>query len=265
MKFGFKSLFVALVFILGLSVVCAKEVETDEIDINTYVIGTHMFTRETNENYDGQLTIKLIMLAAKTIPGDSLDDMVIYYKNARGKWIDGVSGEMLNVPDSFEIEYTDTKLEMTIFYGDVDFNGKVTNADVLLISRYIDGLEELDEKQLNASDINQDGEVDHVDVDILSKYIVDKEGYEIELPYDSGEKYTITYNLDGGTIKNEYRKYSAITLSYGGYILKKPTKEGYTFVGWTGSNGNTPEINVTIEEGTTGDLTYTANWQENNM
>lgn len=35
------------------------------------------------------------------------------------------------------------------------------------------------------------------------------------------------------------------------------------FLGWTGSNGNTNQITVTIPKGTTGNLNYTANWSTN--
>lgn len=45
--------------------------------------------------------------------------------------------------------------------------------------------------------------------------------------------------------------------------LDTPTKEGYTFLGWTGSNGSTPETSVTIAANTTCDLHYIANWQAN--
>ena len=44
-------------------------------------------------------------------------------------------------------------------------------------------------------------------------------------------------------------------------ILEEPTKEFYNFVGWTGSNGNTPQKNVSIPCGTTGNLSFTANWE----
>lgn len=44
--------------------------------------------------------------------------------------------------------------------------------------------------------------------------------------------------------------------------LINPTKTGYTFNGWTGSNGSTPELNVIIPSGSVGNKTYTANWIE---
>lgn len=38
-------------------------------------------------------------------------------------------------------------------------------------------------------------------------------------------------------------------------------REGYRFTGWTGSNGDTPQLNVTIPKGSIGDLTFNANWE----
>ena len=35
----------------------------------------------------------------------------------------------------------------------------------------------------------------------------------------------------------------------------------YTFLGWTGSNGDVPQTEVTIPQGSTGNKTYKANWQ----
>ena len=73
-------------------------------------------------------------------------------------------------------------------------------------------------------------------------------------------KNSITYELDGGTLPDE------APTGYSGAVevaLINPTKTGHTFLGWTGSNGNDPQKEVTIAIGTTGDLTYTANWQKN--
>ena len=79
--------------------------------------------------------------------------------------------------------------------------------------------------------------------------------------YYSLENYKISYDLDGGHLTNEsnpetYTIEDEIT-------LKEPEKEGYTFIGWTGSNGDVPEKNVKIEIGTTGDKEYKANYTIN--
>lgn len=49
------------------------------------------------------------------------------------------------------------------------------------------------------------------------------------------------------------------------FALPTPTKTGYTFTGWTGSNGTTPQKTVTVNKGTRENLNYTANWQENKL
>ena len=72
------------------------------------------------------------------------------------------------------------------------------------------------------------------------------------------DTYVITYDTNGGTLSEQNptsytKKDNAIT-------LHNPSKEGYTFTGWTGSNGTTPEETVTIPHGTTGDLNYVANY-----
>ena len=71
--------------------------------------------------------------------------------------------------------------------------------------------------------------------------------------------YTISYTLNGGTNGSNPSTYTVND----SFTLKDPTKTGYTFLGWTYSGQTTPTKNVTIAEGTMGNLSYTANWQKN--
>ena len=74
--------------------------------------------------------------------------------------------------------------------------------------------------------------------------------------------YSISYIMNGGSCAPA----PVTTYTYGtGWTLCKPTKTGYTFLGWTGSNGDTPQTSVTIGATATGDKTYTANWRANNI
>ncbi|MDR1331133.1 MAG: InlB B-repeat-containing protein [Tannerella sp.] len=72
--------------------------------------------------------------------------------------------------------------------------------------------------------------------------------------------FTIGYDLDGGSVAapTNPTAYTVVTPSF---ILKNPTKTGWTFKGWTGDNGPTPETSVSISTGSTGDKNYTANWE----
>ena len=72
------------------------------------------------------------------------------------------------------------------------------------------------------------------------------------------EAYSIAYNLDGGVVTHEN------PTSYGAasdtFVLYEPTKVGYIFIGWTGSNGDVPQTSVSIVKGSKSDKAYTANY-----
>ena len=68
--------------------------------------------------------------------------------------------------------------------------------------------------------------------------------------------YDITYNLDGGEADNPttYKVTDTITLN-------NPTKRGYRFTGWTGTDLNGLTQNVTIPLNSTGEREYTAHFE----
>ena len=73
--------------------------------------------------------------------------------------------------------------------------------------------------------------------------------------------YEIYYELDMGTVSAANPE--TYTVESESITLNNPTKTGYTFTGWTGSNGSTPQTSVNIPNGSTGNKTYTANWTLN--
>lgn len=72
--------------------------------------------------------------------------------------------------------------------------------------------------------------------------------------------YSIGYNVNGGSISGQRTSYNVESSAY---TLPTPSRNGYTFTGWTGSNGSTPQKSVTIAKGSTGNKSYTANWSVN--
>ena len=74
------------------------------------------------------------------------------------------------------------------------------------------------------------------------------------------QAYSISYELDGGTVSNNTTIYNITSPTF---TLKNPTKVGHTFLGWTGSNSNIAQTNVTISNGSIGNKNYIANWQVN--
>ena len=73
-------------------------------------------------------------------------------------------------------------------------------------------------------------------------------------------KYTITYNLNGGTNSSSNPDSYYVTSSK--ITLKNPTRTGYTFKGWY-SNSNFKTKVSYISKGSTGDKTLYAKWSEN--
>ena len=76
----------------------------------------------------------------------------------------------------------------------------------------------------------------------------------------SRNNYTISYDLDGGTSPTTL--VTSYNIESNNIVLPRPTKRGYDFVGWSGSNGSTPEFTVTIPKGSTGNRSYKANWKK---
>ena len=71
--------------------------------------------------------------------------------------------------------------------------------------------------------------------------------------------YTIRYYLDGGSASNP----TAYGIEDESFSLTAPTRTGYSFLGWTGTGLSQPTETVTIEKGSTGARTFSAQWEPN--
>lgn len=74
------------------------------------------------------------------------------------------------------------------------------------------------------------------------------------------DTYTISYNLNGGKISGQKTSYDVTTEAF---TLPTPTRNGYTFTGWTGTGLSSATKTVTVAKGSTGNRSYTANWSAN--
>ena len=70
-------------------------------------------------------------------------------------------------------------------------------------------------------------------------------------------EYTIITLLEGGNAGTSEVYFYTVEQTV---TLPTPTRTGYTFLGWTGEGITTPQPNVTIPKGSTGDKTYIENW-----
>lgn len=72
--------------------------------------------------------------------------------------------------------------------------------------------------------------------------------------------YSITYNLNGGSLSDPVSTYNVETPTFS---LGSPVKKGYTFTGWSGTDINGTSLDASIKVGSTGDRVYTANYEPN--
>ena len=219
------SVFVLVATLVGLfifsQVTTANTNFGEDIPNNSYVIGTNLFTS------DAMLTTEDIMLAAKTIENNSTNDMIIYYKTPRGKWVNGLTGEEITLSSEFYLEYINGVLIKTIQYGDADGDGSVTMRDLIYIRRYLAGWEMPKDMNVRNADVNGDGKVTEADVVLLRKYFANWYK-DANLPNEPlGKTYTIGYMVGNDIYQTDYE--------LGGQEIHKPdnpTKDGYNFDGW---------------------------------
>ena len=75
------------------------------------------------------------------------------------------------------------------------------------------------------------------------------------------DTYSITYNLDGGTASGNPDFY---TVESSTITLNPPTRTGYTFIGWSGTDlSGSDNLTVTIPAGSIGNRSYIAHWSLN--
>ena len=98
----------------------ATSINTEEIPNESYVIGSYLLTRDDNEIYNTEnmadnpnkiydeyegLNDQTIMLSASSIKNPTYSNMIIYYKNYRGAWRNGTTGESEEVGETFNITH----------------------------------------------------------------------------------------------------------------------------------------------------------------
>ena len=74
-------------------------------------------------------------------------------------------------------------------------------------------------------------------------------------------EYTIHYELNGGTVTETPGNPDSYTIESSSITLQNPTREGYEFYGWTGTDLKGPTLEVVIGAGSTGERSYSANWK----
>lgn len=168
---------------------------------------------------------------------------------------DTVTTPLLSYPIDTTVTEDITLKANWALLGDIDGDKYINAVDALNMMKLV-GKKANTSKETRIADVNQDGYVDYFDYSLIMHKAVNSVK---TFPYDNSNAYKITYDLNGGTEKTRnQRNYIDI------FKLYEPTRTGYTFIGWTGSNGNVPQTNVDYREiVNTKDLHFKANWQKN--
>ena len=229
--------------------VSAIVLNKDDIGNSTYVIGKAIYTRDELGDYKGRLTTRYIMLAAKTIEGSSIEDMIILYKNAKGEWINGLDSSIeVVIPDTFEIHYKNgqkypEEKKYTVTFN-TDGGSEITSKEINegeKVTKPADPTKEgykFVKWQLNGEDYDFEKIVTG---DIELKAVWEKIVYTIKkVPVDSfSPDVFLKVYADGKEVKFNYIKYNDITIC----SLVLPAVNAYDINGIT-------IFSVTLENGT---------------
>lgn len=79
----------------------------------------------------------------------------------------------------------------------------------------------------------------------------------LTLTLTADKLYTVTLDASGGDPIRPIQ----YTVESEAFLLPTPVRTGYIFLGWTGEGITEPQKTMEIPQGSTGDRTYTANWQ----
>ena len=98
---------------------------------------------------------------------------------------------------------------------------------------------------------------------LLTDYAIDSKSHYASINLEAQYNvitYNISYTLNGGSSSTQlpttYTTEKTIS-------IPNPTKEGYTFLGWTGLDVPTPTVDYVIPVGSIGNKSYIANWKAN--
>ena len=219
---------------------------------NGYMV-TQPYTAQISKGTDFTKTIEIPHLLNYTIP---VDDAIVSV-GSDGMSLQGYAGISLNEKDStisFDLKAVTEDVAVTLYY--VAGKGKYA------VNHYRQNLEN-DEYTLDRSDIVVNGDIDaytEAVADIVPGYhckgveqstIAADGTTKVDIYYDR-DFYTVVFDVNGG-VNGPKPIYAKFGTTFEADSIQKPTREGYTFLGWSPVLSDT----VTIEK----NITYVAQWQ----
>ena len=243
--------------------VIKDEDKKDKANLETVTLSQEKEVEIKDGKYNGNLSVKL-NIEGDNLNGIKAEDLIakIIYRSNKEQGAD--IGFATNKTNSNDKAVTGT-YEHSFEISNIKIEKTVGNTAELSFDLNLDGISQEDFPTDFIVNFYSKGE----NKDTLPFYYTQAFGFETKEQQDNPqpqpqpkpvEVYSITYNYNGGVLPEGVINPESYDEASDTIILNNPKKEGYSFEGWTGSNGDTPERVVKIEKGTTGNKTYTANY-----
>ena len=239
----------------------ATPIFVDIADVDNYI-----YVMDVSGNPDSQLNLSIYMKNVNPIRGFQFDlylpEGVTVAKNTKGRILSTLNSERLPEDDEHTltiVEQSDGAIRFlcSSLYDEnfIGNDGEIVNLIVNIADNMANGDYDIVVKNaiMTETDISKSYEADDIKSTLT---VLDQTGVETVT-------YTISYALAGGTVATENP--TTYTIESDAITLNNPTRDGYTFAGWTGTDLTEATETVTIAQGSTGNRTYTATWTKNEL
>ena len=226
-----KYLLYSLLLFTFVSNVNALTMKDTEIPAESWLVGTHLFTSEVeNESgYTGAITTPFVMYAASSIESDSLNEMIIYYKIDDGYWYDYLDPDYNIIERDPSDEYLITHKNGVCVDPSCDFTG--TYDYTITFNENENELKSIKvhhDKKISLEDIYTFEE--RIGYEMLCWYDVDAHGlsgevFTEDMCFDFNTKITKDYNLNVMWSVNNYN----VKYDLNGGILNEEDATGDDF------------------------------------
>ena len=167
----------------------------------------------------------------------------------------------VSAEEKFELnlEFTNLEIHGEFEEYEVSINPGGNAEPIIRKITYGETIGELKPAEIDGYDFNK--WIDNDGNEVTSETIVTGE-MTIEATYIP-TTYNILYMLNDGSLPEDQNNPETFTVESDTITLVNPSRLGYTFIGWTGDNGEVPQTTVVIAHGSTGNRNYVANYTPN--
>ncbi len=243
--------------------------DTDEISFipNANTPNTGLFTKNSNISAENNITIIALVAFLAFLTGGIV--LIVIKRKTKGAKVGAILLILafamvpfaVTAKEKYEISFEFSSIEVQGEFEtySITINPNDGSAPILRDITYGEPIGELPTPEKTGYDF--DKWVDNNGNEVTADTIITGE-INIQARYVA-KNYSITYNLDNGTLPDGESNPENYTIESNDITLINPSKPGYTFTGWTGSNGDTPEVTVVVSNGSTENKSFVANYTAN--